>query len=78
MSVLNKGPKEEDKMICLKILFSEIFVSSLEREAGCGPLFNMNSITPNKKNIQEHSKVYSQIRRMEEQLGDLPQINLLL
>lgn len=50
-------------MICLKVLISEIFVSSLQHEAGCEPLFSMSSITPNKKNIEELLKVYSQIRR---------------
>lgn len=38
-------------MVCLKVLISEIFVSSLEHEAGCEPLLSMSSINPNKKNI---------------------------
>lgn len=52
-------------MLCFKVLISEIFVSSSEHEADCEPLFSMSSITPNKKNIQEHPKVYSQVKTME-------------
>lgn len=64
-------------MIYLKVLISNIFVSSLEHEAGCEPLFSMGSIIPNKKNIEEHLKVYSQIRRGEEYLKGPSQTNPL-
>lgn len=65
-------------MTYLKILVSEMLVSSLEHEARYRPLFTMRSIIKIKK---KHLGVPHSIlpkRRMEEQLRDPPQTNSIL